>query len=182
MGMYDLVLGIPDGYDNQFKCWDSTMQEYNGGDEVPSVGIAKTYAIQLNVNDPKKPPYFLIVTENRITETLAPDPAKGAPVFDKWGKYLGHGGKMLERPVNPMENMIAAMSPWTVKETPRGTEDAKKDVPKPGNTKKVDTHTHQLRLRQNFVAKIKLPADLTEQEGARLASWMESLPLDPSQS
>lgn len=175
MGTYDTVMDIPDGYDNQFKCWGSTMEEFNKGDEVGPCGLAETYSIQLQVNDPKKPPYFLVVTENRITDPLAPDPAKGAPVFDKWGKYIGHGGEMLERPENPVETALAT-APWTVKETPRGTQEP---TPEPENAKEMEKLTHQLRLRRNFVVKIKLPADLTEQEAARLASWMEALPLDP---
>ena len=181
MGTYDTVMDIPDGYDNQFKCWGSTMEEFNKGDEVGPCGLAETYSIQLQVNDPKKPPYFLIITKNRITDPLAPDPVKGAPVFDKWGKYIGHGGGMLERPEHPMET-ARATGPWTVKarepdepEEPRG----RVTMSVPENRKETEKFTHALRLRRNFVVKIKLPADLTEQEAARLASWMEALPLDP---
>ena len=181
MGMYDTVRGIPEGYDSQFKCWDCDMNEYNQGDEIPSVGIAKTYSIELNAEKGHAPGY-LIVTEGRLVHPLAPDPANGAPVFDKWGKYLGHGGAMLERPEHPIEAALAkhaAMTPWTVKEglASEETPEPPQEIPREGaSTNQVVSH--QLRLRPDFMVKVKLPPDLSENEADRLALWMQALPFD----
>jgi hypothetical protein len=175
MGMYDTVLGLPPGYDSQFKCWDCLMHEYSKGDTLPPVGIATTYSIELNIAEKGHPPAFLIVNEGVLVEPIAPDPATGAPVFDKWGKYLGHGGTMLERPEHPMEAALktqAAMAPWTVKE---GLSTKKDDAPVPSK-RQERTLTHELRLREDFVVKVKLPHDLSENEAERLALWMQALP------
>jgi len=180
MGMYDTVLGIPDGYDSQFKCWDCLMLEYNAGDEIPPVGIAKSYSIELSTIEKKNPPGFLIVTDGRLVNLLAHDPAHGAPVFDKWGKYLGHGGQMLERPVHPIEQALTnrpMMSPWTVKEAKDKLNDEEAPV-HPEYREKREVLTHQLRLRHDFMVKVKLPPDLSENEAERLSLWMQSLPFD----
>jgi len=176
MGMYDTVLGLPPGYDSQFKCWDCHMVEYNKGDKLPPVGIATTYSIELNICEKGHPPAFLLVNEGILVNPLAQDPAHGAPVFDKWGKYLGHGGTMLERPEHPIEKALknqTAMAPWTVKE---GLS-TKEDAPVQPN-RQERTLTHELRLRPDYVVKVKLPPDLTTNEAERLALWMQALPFD----
>lgn len=42
----------------------------------------------------------------------------------------------------------------------------------------VDTITHALRLRDDFIVEIQLPSDFTQRESQRLASFIASLPMD----
>jgi hypothetical protein len=177
MGMFDTVVGIPDGYDDQFKCWDSAMESYQQGDAVPSVGIAKSYSVQLNTEG-NKPPRFLVVIGNKITDPCAPDPATGYPVFDKWGSYLGHGSQMVKRPKADATEMVkdrlkevTQTGVWTVKDRKQ-----KPVVESPVPESMAETITHQLRLRLGFTVKLKLPVDLTEEEAERLSLWVQALP------
>jgi hypothetical protein len=181
MGMYDTLTGVPENYDATVKCWDCTMAEFKVGDAVPAVGIAQAYSIQLGA-EPTISPRFVIIEALKILTVGAPDPATGTPVFDKWGKYIGHGGKHLARPENPMTKALdqAIMGQaWTVQKS-----EAKPSpvaTPK-GTPSELHAHavTHQLRLRDNYGVKLKLPKDLTEEEADRLASWIRALPISRS--
>jgi hypothetical protein len=97
MGTPDHVSGIPDPYDNQFKCWNEESREFSQGDEVVPVGIARTYAVRLN-STPGHPARFLWVQDLKITAVMAHQPIVQKSVFNKWGDFLGEGGEVLQEP------------------------------------------------------------------------------------
>jgi len=182
MGMFDTLAGVPEQYESQLKCWECTMTEFKLGDNVPPVGIATTYSIQLGGE--KLAPLFVIVEELTIKAVGASDPATGAPVFDKWARYVGHGGKHLQRPAHSMTdppNNGAVMSPWTVQKQPEPAKLTPAVHPKQERKEpSVQIVTHQLRLRDRFGVHLKLPVDLTAVEAERIALWVRALPTDPS--
>jgi hypothetical protein len=177
MGMYDTLEGVPEGYDSQLKCWDCTMAEFKLGDEVSPVGIATTYSIQLGGE--KLAPMFILVEELKIKVIGAPDPLTGAPVFDKWARYVGHGGMHLERPEHPIKTALneALMSPWTVQKNSEVKAPVKAPPKQERKEPTVPIVTHQLRLRERFGVHLKLPTDLTENEAERIAAWVRALPI-----
>lgn len=179
MGMYDTLAGVPENYDATVKCWNCTMVVFNIGDKVPPVGIAEAYSVQLGA-EPTLSPRFVIIEALKIVSVTAVDPAKGAPVFDKWGKYLGHGGKHVARPEQPkVTNESLTGVAWTVRKKaapPKSSSVPKQERKEPA----VHVVTHQLRLRNNFGVHLKLPTDLTEEEADRIASWVKALPISRS--
>lgn len=181
MGMFDTLVGVPESYDSQLKCWECEMTEYKLGDTVPPVGIATTYTVQLGGE--KLAPMFVFIEELKITKIGAPDPLTGAPVFDKWGRYVGHGGTHLQRPAHPVEENPgdgAMMAPWTVQKPPAEPAVAAKATSSKQERKEptVQIVTHQLRLRDRFGVHLKLPVDLTAVEAERIALWVRALPTD----
>ena len=97
MGTPDIVGGILDPYDNQFKCWNEESRDFQQGDEVAMIGIARTYAVRLRAPQ-DHPPRFLWVQDLKITATMAHQPIVQKSVFNKWGDYLGLGGEDLQEP------------------------------------------------------------------------------------
>lgn len=95
MGMYDWVKGVPNGYDEQVKCWDCVATSFVVGDAVPSVNGKKSYSIRLNAAD-GLPPRYLIIKNNVLEEVGAENSVE--PIFSKWG------GEPNQK--NPIENAM----------------------------------------------------------------------------
>jgi len=157
MGMFDTISGVPDAYSNQVKCWDNTLRSYSVGDAVPSVGVATNYSICLADNSEGLrvfPPLFAIVQGNLLTQCCSLEPLEGCPVFDKWGGYLGHGDKWVER-VKPQNPSGPATGAWTVRPP--------------------DPEPHRIKLRPKL--EVSLPRDITQEEVEMLKTWLIGLPV-----
>jgi hypothetical protein len=66
---------------------------------------------------------------------------------------------------------------WTVKDTPSKRTPT---IPKRHSEQaeqRSEVISHQLRLRHDFVVKLKLPVDLTDEEAERLSMWVQALPI-----
>lgn len=101
MGMYDIVDGVQDPYDDQFKLWDCDLTIFRLGSEVPPVRGAFTYSVILNTYE-QAPPMYLLVRDGKIAELMAKKPLEGCPVFSKWG---GHQDQ--ENPVVTAMNNVS---------------------------------------------------------------------------
>jgi len=101
----DTVEGVQDPYLNQFELWGAEGRQLTTGSEVPSVGMADTYAVQfLGPEDAK--PMFLWVQENKITNIMALQPIGQRSVFDQRGTYLGRGGFELDPIVTKQQSPV----------------------------------------------------------------------------
>jgi hypothetical protein len=192
----DRVAGVLDPYINRFELWNNSGAEYATGDAVPAVGMAASYSIQLPAPGNERQ-VFLQVQDGRITNVMALQPIGDKSVFDPRGRFLGTGGKELEPislalPKKPVDIITAVQqmnqpapptqqqvheptTPPPVKERPLDElidelKEMVDDLPEP------DPTVHRFHLRPDFEVKIKLPDDLTEREGERLAAFLKSLP------
>ena len=100
MGLYDTVIGVPKGWDDQLKCWGVHMVPYAEQDKVPHVDKSVTYSILLRRTTGTSD-RFLHVEECLLTAVGAEHPLPDAEVFDKWGRYCGYG-KVNLRGKSPM--------------------------------------------------------------------------------
>ena len=91
MRVPDTVEGVQDPYLNEFQLWGAMGRRFETGSQVPSVGMADTYAVQF-VGPENAGPMFLWVQDNRITNVMALQPIGQRSVFDQRGSYLGRGG------------------------------------------------------------------------------------------
>ena len=201
MGVYDtLVLPGTKADGEQVKCWYNQMHSIRVGDKVApivTVDVAGSFPDEdyketdhcdyvivmrcggcLVVRDCKLQGYYL------EAEIVPGDPpVQELPVFDKWGRYVGHGGTHLQRPAHPVEENPgdgAMMAPWTVQKPPAEPAVAAKATSSKQERKEptVQIVTHQLRLRDRFGVHLKLPVDLTAVEAERIALWVRALPTD----
>ena len=145
------------------------MAVFDQGDFVPAVGIAKTYAVRLNALPSIKPKY-LWVHDLKITAVMAHQPIEKAPVFSKWGEYLGTGGEELDVPrVSPVEEATKAMMGVIDKQV------AKDVKPPRESARRVRTYGHEFQLRDDWKVTLELPIDLTLREVERLSDWVRVL-------
>lgn len=168
MGMFDTVKGIPSEYDDQFKCWEALMDEYEVGSKVDPILKQTTYSVQLRGSNPDLEPRFLVVEDSRITAVCSPEPLPDATVFDKWGRPLAllAGREPLLTLQHPIQQAID--EEFGVPEEPKVQTGIY-------TVKAPPLVTHKLRLRAGFVVELTLPQDLSSDEAARLSDWIKIL-------
>lgn len=147
MGMFDTVKGILPPYSNQLKIWECLGKEYQQHDKVPQVGLAASYSVKLCALEEGLPPRFLTVLNGEITNTMAHQPIMDSAVFDKWGSYLGRGEEL-----GPFDQESA-----------------------PNVRSSLTTKTHRFWLRDDFEVSLKLPSDISDNEVAKLTSFVSLL-------
>lgn len=191
MSSYDEVEGILDPYGSQFKLWDCEMKVLKSGDTVPNVGMADTYAVQLDTYDEAAKPCFLWVQQGKITNLMALQPIAEKAVFDKWGKCLGRGGEKLAAPgPNPVKQAVGILNEVIegtkevvnqkadeiIEDLAQATEKLKEELGE--DYERTETITHRFQLRHDYTVKLKLPEDLTDREAERIALFVQALPFE----
>lgn len=160
----DVIDGIIAPYLPDLAVWGRDGTTYRQGDQVPSLGMAETYAVLLDAPD-EAPARYLWVQRGKITNLMAHQPIEGSSVFDVRGRYLGRGGETLEdvakNPEDPFRGWISDI----VKRAHEGNADAEGPA-----------RTHQFYLRPDFVVSVELPVDMTTAEARRLADFVLCLP------
>lgn len=87
MGVYDMIDGAPEGYDNQVKCWsyEELALRFRGMDDaVPDIEGHTTYSVRYNAERTMEA-RFWHVRNGLIGAINENKPQPGYPVFDKWG-------------------------------------------------------------------------------------------------
>ena len=166
MSTMDSIPNILPPYEQTFGLWGKQGKTFAEGDEVPAVGLAKTYAVRL-ASVSEAPDRFLWVQENKITALMAHQPMTDVSVFDGKGQYLGRGGQLLEAFPSRVQRTAERQPPTPpalVQNTP----------PKPPATIAMVEHTFP--LREGLLIKIALPQDLSAREAERLSKFLELLP------
>lgn len=78
MGLYDVL--VDKGRSAQVKCWESELDTYNIGDEVPALDGRRSYNIVLREGG-----YAQVVDGTFLG--IFEEPLKGYPIADKYGDW-----------------------------------------------------------------------------------------------